>query len=344
MVATNSVAPRTGQRQRRHQHLRDGRARARAEPRAPRTRPGHHPGRRPGGDGALQQRRQRAGRLGGRVRRVRRRARAAAADRTPSSRRCSPPRSTATPDGGGLLAYNYLSGRAITGLDEGRPLFVRTPDSRFSLANFMRAQLYGAFATLRLGMRRTATEEGVALDSLFAHGGLFKTRGVAQRYLAAAVGRRRVGGRASPVRAGRGESRCSPRTRAIAPTGRRWPSTWPPRCSPTPNGDHRARPDRRCRVRRLRAAIPGRPAGGGGRGRPHLTRVGGAFSPGGPITADPGCSTPRRGSRPVRPPWDQRRPGRIQRPGGPRRPTPGVEPNATTGLRGHLSLDSVLSA
>ncbi len=91
------------------------------------------------------------------------------------------------PDCGGLLAYNYLSGEHITGLEEGRPLFVRTPDSRFTLANFMRAQLFAALASLRIGMNILLTDEQVALDSLFAHGGLFKTKGVAQRYLAAAV-------------------------------------------------------------------------------------------------------------------------------------------------------------
>ncbi len=90
-------------------------------------------------------------------------------------------------DGGGLLAYNYLSGEPITGLDEGRPLFVRTPDSRLTLANFMRAQVYGAFATLSIGMRVLAAE-GVELDALYAHGGMFRTAGVAQRLLAAAVG------------------------------------------------------------------------------------------------------------------------------------------------------------
>ncbi|MCB0911163.1 MAG: FGGY-family carbohydrate kinase [Propionibacteriaceae bacterium] len=91
------------------------------------------------------------------------------------------------PDCGGLLAYNYLSGEHITGLEEGRPLFVRTPDSRFTLANFMRTHLFAALASLRIGMNILLTDEKVALDSLFAHGGLFKTRGVAQRYLAAAV-------------------------------------------------------------------------------------------------------------------------------------------------------------
>jgi sugar (pentulose or hexulose) kinase len=90
-------------------------------------------------------------------------------------------------DGGGLLAYNYLSGEPITGLAEGRPLFSRTPDSRLTLANFMRSQVYGAFGTLSLGMKILA-EEGVELDVLVAHGGLFRTEGVAQRLLAAAVG------------------------------------------------------------------------------------------------------------------------------------------------------------
>ncbi|MCU1481759.1 MAG: ATPase [Subtercola sp.] len=89
-------------------------------------------------------------------------------------------------DAGGLLAYNYLAGEPITGLAEGRPLVVRTPDSRFTLGNFMRAQLYGVFGTLALGMR-VLEDEGVGLDRMLAHGGLFRTAGVAQRFLAAAL-------------------------------------------------------------------------------------------------------------------------------------------------------------
>jgi sugar (pentulose or hexulose) kinase len=89
-------------------------------------------------------------------------------------------------DAGGLLAYNHLAGEPIAGLTEGRPLFVRTPDSRFTLANTMRAQLYGVFGTLALGMR-VLEGEGVALDRMFAHGGMFRTAGVAQRFLAGAL-------------------------------------------------------------------------------------------------------------------------------------------------------------
>lgn len=89
-------------------------------------------------------------------------------------------------DAGGLLAYNHLAGEPIAGLDEGRPLFVRTPDSVFSLANVMRAQLYGVFGTLALGMRVLA-DEGVGLDRMSAHGGMFRTAGVAQRFLAGAL-------------------------------------------------------------------------------------------------------------------------------------------------------------
>ena len=89
-------------------------------------------------------------------------------------------------DAGGLLAYNHLAGEPITGLTEGRPLFVRTPDSRLTLANTMRAQLYAVFGTLSLGMRVLASE-GVALDRMYAHGGMFRTAGVAQRFLAAAL-------------------------------------------------------------------------------------------------------------------------------------------------------------
>ncbi len=89
-------------------------------------------------------------------------------------------------DAGGLIAYNHLAGEPIAGLTEGRPLFVRTPDSAFTLANFMRAQLYGVFGTLALGMQVLAAE-GVTLDRMFAHGGMFRTAGVAQRFLAGAL-------------------------------------------------------------------------------------------------------------------------------------------------------------
>jgi sugar (pentulose or hexulose) kinase len=90
-------------------------------------------------------------------------------------------------DGGGMLAYNYLSGEPITELEEGRPLFLRSPDSALDLATFMRTQLFASFATLRIGMDVLQKAEGVRLDRMFAHGGLFKTAGVAQRFLAAAI-------------------------------------------------------------------------------------------------------------------------------------------------------------
>jgi sugar (pentulose or hexulose) kinase len=89
-------------------------------------------------------------------------------------------------DAGGVLAYNQIAGEPIADLSEGRPLVVRTPDSDLSLANTMRALVYGVFATLSLGMR-TLHDEGVAIDLLQAHGGLFRTAGVAQRLLAAAL-------------------------------------------------------------------------------------------------------------------------------------------------------------
>lgn len=90
-------------------------------------------------------------------------------------------------DGGGLLAYNFLSGEPIVGLESGRPLFTHTPDADFSLATAMRTQLMTIFASLRIGMDILA-EEGVSLDRLFAHGGIFKTPGVAQQVLADALG------------------------------------------------------------------------------------------------------------------------------------------------------------
>jgi hypothetical protein len=91
------------------------------------------------------------------------------------------------PDGGGLLAYNLLSGEPVVGLTEGRPLIARTPDSRLTLANFMRAEIYAAFAALALGMRVLAAED-VRIEAIYGHGGVFKTPGVAERLLAAAVG------------------------------------------------------------------------------------------------------------------------------------------------------------
>lgn len=93
----------------------------------------------------------------------------------------------ADPDGGGLLSYGYLSGENITGLEQGRPLFVRSPESNFNLANFMRTHLFTAFGALKLGMDILTENEQVAIDSILAHGGLFKTPVVGQKALAAAL-------------------------------------------------------------------------------------------------------------------------------------------------------------
>lgn len=93
----------------------------------------------------------------------------------------------ADPDGGGLLSYGYLSGENITGLEQGRPLFVRSPESRFNLANFMRTHLFTAFGALKIGMDILTENEHVAIDSILAHGGLFKTPVVGQKMLAAAL-------------------------------------------------------------------------------------------------------------------------------------------------------------
>ncbi len=95
---------------------------------------------------------------------------------------------TGDADCGGLTAYNYYSGEHVTGFTEGRPLFVRRPDSAFTLANFMRAHLYTAFAALKTGLGILLDEERVVLDELTGHGGLFKVEGVAQRFMAAVAG------------------------------------------------------------------------------------------------------------------------------------------------------------
>ncbi|MCR4901576.1 MAG: FGGY-family carbohydrate kinase [Butyrivibrio sp.] len=88
---------------------------------------------------------------------------------------------------GGLLAYNYFSGESITGFDEGRPLFVRRPDDKFNLANFMRTHLYTALGALKAGNDILLKEEGVKVDYFYGQGGFFKTKGVGDRVMAAAL-------------------------------------------------------------------------------------------------------------------------------------------------------------
>ena len=90
-------------------------------------------------------------------------------------------------DCGGLITYNYISGEPITGLAEGRPLFVRSANDRFNLANFMRANLYASVAVLKIGNDILFNEEKVMVDRITGHGGLFKTKGVGQRILASAI-------------------------------------------------------------------------------------------------------------------------------------------------------------
>lgn len=91
------------------------------------------------------------------------------------------------PDCGGLLTYNYYGGEPVTGLEEGRPLLIRKPDSRFTLANFARTLLFSAMGTLKLGMAILTEEERVHIDRLSGHGGFFKTKDVGQRLMAAAL-------------------------------------------------------------------------------------------------------------------------------------------------------------
>lgn len=90
-------------------------------------------------------------------------------------------------DCGGLLAYNYYSGEHITHFEEGRPLFVRTPKSNFNLANFMRVHLLTSLGALKIGLDILLKEEGVQVDEILGHGGLFKTKDVGQKIMAAAI-------------------------------------------------------------------------------------------------------------------------------------------------------------
>lgn len=94
---------------------------------------------------------------------------------------------TGNADCGGLIAYNYFSGEPVTGLAEGRPMFVRSANDEFNLANFMRANLYASVAVLKIGNDVLFKDEHVQVDRITGHGGLFKTKGVGQRILAAAI-------------------------------------------------------------------------------------------------------------------------------------------------------------
>ena len=90
-------------------------------------------------------------------------------------------------DCGGLLSYNYYSGEHTTGFEQGRPLFVKLPDSKMNLANFARAILFSSMSTLKLGMDILTEKESVCFDKLLGHGGLFKTKGVGQKLMSAAL-------------------------------------------------------------------------------------------------------------------------------------------------------------
>ena len=94
---------------------------------------------------------------------------------------------TGDKDCGGLISYNYISGEPVTGLAEGRPMFVRSANDKFNLANFMRTHLYASVGVLKIGNDILFKEEKVKVDRITGHGGLFKTKGVGQRVLAAAL-------------------------------------------------------------------------------------------------------------------------------------------------------------
>ena len=89
-------------------------------------------------------------------------------------------------DCGGLVSFNYYAGEPVTGLEEGRPMLIRLPNADMNLANFMRAQIYASLETLKYGME-ILNQEKVRIDCVYGHGGLFKTEGVAQNDLAAAI-------------------------------------------------------------------------------------------------------------------------------------------------------------
>ena len=90
-------------------------------------------------------------------------------------------------DCGGVCAFNFLSGEPVAGISEGRPMYFRLPDSKMNLANFFKAELYSSVAALKMGMDILFKNEGIRADSFTGHGGLFKTEGVAQKYLSDAL-------------------------------------------------------------------------------------------------------------------------------------------------------------
>lgn len=92
------------------------------------------------------------------------------------------------PDCGGTVAYNFLSGEPVAGAEKGRPMYFRTPDGSFNLANFFRAELYSSMAALKLGMDILFENEKVSVEKITGHGGLFKVQGVAQQFLADGLG------------------------------------------------------------------------------------------------------------------------------------------------------------
>lgn len=94
---------------------------------------------------------------------------------------------TGNADCGGVISYNYISGEPVTGLSEGRPLFVRSANDKFNLANFMRAHLYASVGVLKIGNDILLKDEMIRVDRITGHGGLFKTKGVGQKILAAAI-------------------------------------------------------------------------------------------------------------------------------------------------------------
>ena len=189
MMATNSVRKRTG-------NVSAGTSpssppwclRASSKALHPGGRPGHHPGRRPGRHEPREQLHLRPERLGRPVRPVRRGDRSAGGRRYAVRHAVSARAIADDVDAncGGLLNYPFRSGEFLAGLPEGRPLFARKPEARMSLGNFMRAQLFGAFSPVKIGMDVMTKDEHVQVDSLVGHGGIFTTPKVAQKILAAA--------------------------------------------------------------------------------------------------------------------------------------------------------------
>ncbi len=89
-------------------------------------------------------------------------------------------------DCGGLMGYNFLAGEPIAGVSSGIPMIARSQGGKLTLANFMKMQIYSALGSLAMGCE-ILQRENVQINSVYGHGGFFKTPVVGQSAMSAAI-------------------------------------------------------------------------------------------------------------------------------------------------------------